>query len=118
MKRKCEKYLTILTLITIIALMSFSIFSCNEHDEDRDIPPESDDDDSSSDDDEEDDDECEDADGDTWCIPQDCADNDPFVNPGMAEDCNDGFDNDCNTLTDEDDPACEPSGGTDDDQML
>jgi Putative metal-binding motif len=88
--------------------------SCNEHDENEDIPPVNDDDADDSDDSDaesEDDDQCPDSDGDLWCSPEDCADNNPFVNPGMIEDCFDGLDNDCNFLIDDEDPACNESDG-------
>ena len=39
----------------------------------------------------------------------DCNDGESAVNPVAAEDCNDGIDNDCNKLTDMDDPDCAPS---------
>jgi len=38
----------------------------------------------------------------------DCFDNNPAVNPDGVEVCN-GFDDDCNTLADDDDPAVDPS---------
>jgi hypothetical protein len=42
---------------------------------------------------------CPDADGDGYtdaaCGGEDCDDNDFFVNPGVAEICGDGIDNDC-----------------------
>ena len=34
-------------------------------------------------------------------LPGDCADSDPLINPGVAEKCNDGKDNDCDGDTDE-----------------
>ncbi len=86
--------------------------ACNEHDTDPDIPPTGDDDD--GDDDTSD---CVDADGDGWCAAQDCSDQNPLAHPGRAEDCNDGFDNDCNGLADADDAAAcgEPTPPPDDD---
>jgi len=60
----------------------------------------------------------------TWfdCLPpngyiadaSDCDDTDATVNPAAEEVCDDGLDNDCNDLADEDDPAC-GSGDDDDD---
>jgi len=46
----------------------------------------------------------------------DCDDDDAAINPGATEDqsepdsCTDGVDNDCDDLTDDDDPACQGSG--------
>lgn len=54
---------------------------------------------------------CTDSDGDTFavegsdCGPVDCDDNDAAINPGAAENCTDGFDNNCNDLIDEQDPV-------------
>jgi hypothetical protein len=36
----------------------------------------------------------------------DCDDNDPDINPGAIEVCDDSIDNDCDDLIDEDDPNC------------
>ncbi len=109
---KIEVYFKfIIVFIYLLILIGAMIVACNDHDTDEDIPPESDDDTGESDDDSTPDDACVDEDNDNWCYPEDCRDNNPFVNPGMIEDCFDGFDNDCNSLTDEEDPVCE----TDDD---
>lgn len=43
---------------------------------------------------------------DTDGLPADCDDSQPSVNPGAAEVCNDGLDNDCNGFIDCDDIAC------------
>jgi hypothetical protein len=56
--------------------------------------------------------DCTDTDGDAYateggsCGAIDCDDNDAFINPGMVEDCSDGFDNDCDDLLDCADPDC------------
>ncbi len=56
--------------------------------------------------------ECTDADGDTFaveggaCGPVDCDDSNPSVNPGAAEVCDNGIDDDCNGLADAEDPVC------------
>jgi hypothetical protein len=55
---------------------------------------------------------CTDADGDSYaiegggCGPVDCDDANAAVNPGAAEVCDNGIDDDCNGLIDADDPAC------------
>jgi MYXO-CTERM domain-containing protein len=38
---------------------------------------------------------CADADGDGWCVPEDCNDSDAAVSPSAAERCGDGIDNNC-----------------------
>jgi len=54
---------------------------------------------------------CTDNDGDTFaieggnCGPIDCDDTDAAINPAAAENCTDGFDNNCNGLIDAQDPA-------------
>jgi len=48
-----------------------------------------------------------DADGDGYAADVDCDDSNPAVNPGAAEVCDDGIDNDCDGLVDGDDPDCE-----------
>ncbi len=53
-----------------------------------------------------------DSDGDGFSPPEDCNDDDPYVNPGEDEDCLSGVDDDCDGATDGDDPDC---GGSDDD---
>ena len=50
---------------------------------------------------------CEDADGDGFCPPLDCDDNDPTINPGAGERPNDGRDNDCDGEIDEQEGICE-----------
>lgn len=51
-----------------------------------------------------------DGDGDSYvsgdCGGDDCDDDRPDVNPGMEEICQNGIDDDCNGLSDEEDPAC------------
>jgi len=49
----------------------------------------------------------EDADRDGVPCSLDCDDGDPDVHPDAAEICDDERDNDCNDLTDADDPACQ-----------
>lgn len=60
---------------------------------------------------------CTDSDGDSFaveggdCGPVDCNDADAAVNPGAAENCTDGIDNDCNGMIDAQDPdavGCPP----------
>jgi hypothetical protein len=45
--------------------------------------------------------DCIDQDSDWWCIPLDCDDNDPNVNPGVMEIPGNFIDDNCNGLTDE-----------------
>jgi MYXO-CTERM domain-containing protein len=55
---------------------------------------------------------CNDADGDGICPENgDCNDGNPGINPGAAENCTDGLDNNCNSLIDAADPACGGGGG-------
>ena len=53
-----------------------------------------------------------DADGhaDQSCGGDDCLDTDAAVHPGADEICDDGVDNDCNGLSDADDPVCPDDG--------
>lgn len=44
---------------------------------------------------------CIDLDNDGYSPPQDCDDTNPAINPGVAETCGDGIDNNCNSVTDE-----------------
>jgi len=69
--------------------------------------------------------QCTDNDGDGYyaeggeCGPADCNDSNPGINPGAAEICNDGVDNDCDGYTDCSDNDCyeyasclfQPTGG-------
>lgn len=56
----------------------------------------------------------EDSDGDGYPADVDCNDDDPSVNPGVPEGtygsatCSDRIDNDCDALTDTNDPGCSP----------
>ncbi len=58
---------------------------------------------------------CSDLDGDGFsfeggfCGPADCDDGDAAINPGAAEACSDGFDNDCDGLADGADTECDGS---------
>jgi len=47
-----------------------------------------------------------DADNDGYDATIDCNDNDASMNPGAGELCGDAKDNDCNGLTDQEDPVC------------
>ncbi|MBI4831288.1 MAG: putative metal-binding motif-containing protein [Candidatus Lindowbacteria bacterium] len=49
-----------------------------------------------------------DADGDGYASDIDCDDSDPAVNPGAAEVCDDGIDNDCDGRVDSADSDCAP----------
>jgi cysteine-rich repeat protein len=59
---------------------------------------------------------CVDMDGDGWfpeggaCGTIDCDDNDPAINPGATEICDDNVDNNCNGMIDAADAACEFTG--------
>ncbi len=63
--------------------------------------------------------ECTDLDADGYaleggdCGPVDCDDSAPDVHPGAAEVCNNGIDDDCNSLVDGSDPACFPCTDSD-----
>lgn len=50
----------------------------------------------------------QDRDGDGYTADRDCDDGNPAVHPGAAEVC-DGWDNDCNSATDEEDPGLDLS---------
>ncbi len=50
-----------------------------------------------------------DEDGDGWSTcddPPDCVDDNDMISPGTEENCDDGFDNDCDGLADDADPEC------------
>jgi hypothetical protein len=53
--------------------------------------------------------DCVDQDSDWWCLPFDCDDGDPEVNPGVPEVLGNSVDDNCNGLTDEE-PVEEPVG--------
>ena len=50
---------------------------------------------------------CVDNDSDDWCHIFDCEDTESSIHPGAEEDSEDGIDNDCDGLTDEDDSVAE-----------
>lgn len=52
-----------------------------------------------------------DADGDGYFASADCDDTDPALNPGAADDTDDGIDNDCDGDVDEDFDACATAYG-------
>ena len=67
-------------------------------------------------------DEGYDEDGDSWTVCEgDCNDFSSLQNPGLNENtaarCPDGLDNDCDGLTDFNDPGCAPFAGDDDDSV-
>lgn len=92
------------TFIWIVALLAFTaiaLLGCDlSGDKMNPVEP------ADSDDDSNDDDDCTDQDEDDWCHPQDCNDFDATIHPGASEDCFDLADNDCDFLTDLDDPDC------------
>ncbi|MCB9745067.1 MAG: hypothetical protein H6740_20935 [Alphaproteobacteria bacterium] len=47
-----------------------------------------------------------DADADGFFVGEDCNDDDAAINPGAAEICDDGIDNDCDELIDDADDEC------------
>jgi len=53
-----------------------------------------------------------DKDGDGYCSPADCDDENPDVNPGAKEICDDVNDNDCDGQSDSADPGCQCSSET------
>ena len=54
---------------------------------------------------------CLDNDGDGYAQDVDCNDNNPAINPGAAEVCGDGIDNNCNGETDEGCTTCTDNDG-------
>jgi hypothetical protein len=62
--------------------------------------------------------DCTDGDGDLYCEPLDCAPGDPNINPGIVEDCDNEIDDNCNDLTDMEDPQCATGAGRVPSQLL
>lgn len=101
--------------ILMIVICLSALYACDLSGEQKPYPEDGYQDDDS---DSSDDDSCVDKDGDDWCQGQDCNDSDGSIHPGSIEQCYDFVDNDCDFMTDEDDPDCDSFGDDDGDFLF